>query len=172
MQGNHVFVCPVERRDGDICGRPADDDMPITICSHHAYKVYRRVDAQVRARLAAHFAADEAARAPVRMKYREPGRDVVYYVRLPGDLIKIGTSRALRSRLTGLLATPADLLAAEPGGRELEAERHRQFRRFRYDKTERFRSEPELLAHIEQLRQTVGVPQVAKYPDNVVWRAA
>jgi hypothetical protein len=52
---------------------------------------------------------------------REP---VVYYVRF-ADRVKIGTTTNLGGRLNGI---PYDeVLATEPGGYELEAQRHREF---------------------------------------------
>jgi Meiotically up-regulated gene 113 len=56
--------------------------------------------------------------------------EVVYFVRA-GDAIKIGRTANLAARLRALAtasAVPLELLAAVPGGRELEARLHRRWR--------------------------------------------
>lgn len=83
---------------------------------------------------------------------------VVYYMRF-GHVIKIGTTRNLRSRT--LVLRPDEILAAEPGGRDLEARRHNEFGRHRIG-GERFVPGPDLLKHIATLRAEYGHPaQVA-----------
>lgn len=60
---------------------------------------------------------------------RHEVNDVVYYIQFR-DMIKIGTTRSLDSRLSML---PWEtLLALEPGGRIVEQHRHRQLRLDRY----------------------------------------
>ena len=72
---------------------------------------------------------------------------VVYYIRF-GDRIKIGTTVNIRSRLDDL---PHDrLLATEPGGHDLESQRHAQFAEHCIT-GEWFRPAPELLAHVASL---------------------
>lgn len=85
---------------------------------------------------------------------------VVYYVRLTGDRIKIGTSRELKRRLASMRVRPADLLAVEPGDVERERERHDQFRHLRQGRLEEFTTSPELEAHIEDVRQSWGHPMM------------
>ncbi len=51
---------------------------------------------------------------------------VVYYVRL-GDHIKIGTTLDVHRRMQQLYVDASALLGTEPGGRDVETERHRQF---------------------------------------------
>jgi Meiotically up-regulated gene 113 len=73
--------------------------------------------------------------------------EVVYYIRFR-DRIKIGTTRNLRQRLYEL---PYDeLLAIEPGGREVERERHEQFAASRVI-GEWFEPDTALLKHIASL---------------------
>lgn len=74
---------------------------------------------------------------------------VVYYI-LFGDRIKIGYSANPEQRIAGL---PHDeVLALEPGGRDLEAQRHGEFAATRIARTEWFHISEELLAHIAELR--------------------
>jgi hypothetical protein len=59
-----------------------------------------------------------------------PALEVVYFLRA-GDAIKIGRTKNLARRLRALAtgsAAPLELLAAVPGGRELEARLHRRWR--------------------------------------------
>lgn len=73
--------------------------------------------------------------------------EVVYYIRF-GDRIKIGTTANLHRRLQDL---PYDeLLATEPGGRELERVRHEQFRACRAVGEWHF-LDSHLLSHIAKL---------------------
>lgn len=77
---------------------------------------------------------------------------VVYYVRI-GQLVKIGTTGQLDVRLR---AYPPDaaVLAVEPGTRELEQQRHRQFRDSGATKLgEYFYPSTALIEHINSLRE-------------------
>lgn len=86
-----------------------------------------------------------------------PNTEVVYYLRF-GELVKIGTTRSLISRLA---AIPHDeLLATEPGGHRLERQRHEQFAHLRATvgtTREWFTLTPELAQHIADVsaRQAV-----------------
>jgi excisionase family DNA binding protein len=74
-------------------------------------------------------------------------RPRVYYIRF-GDRIKIGTTKCLTARLSDL---PHDeVLATEPGGRDVETRRHRQFAAQKI-RREWFRPDPVLLEHIAAL---------------------
>lgn len=86
--------------------------------------------------------------------------NVVYYVRLGHNHIKIGTTGDLPRRMNELrCVNPANLLAAEPGAHTLEKERHTQFRKWRYSvRREDFAEAPELLEHIAAVRAEHGDP--------------
>lgn len=92
------------------------------------------------------------------------GAAVVYYVRLAPDRIKVGTTTSLRVRMSDLrVRTMDDVLAAEPGGRMVEKERHKQFGhlriRGRYNAfLEEFREADDLMAHIATTRERFGDP--------------
>ena len=79
-----------------------------------------------------------------------PRPSFVYYVRI-GDHVKIGFTTRLRQRLSDLRVDHENLLAVEPGGRELETQRHREFAAERVGKRENFNPSPRLLAHIKAL---------------------
>lgn len=81
---------------------------------------------------------------------------VVYYVRR-SHLIKIGTTTNLHDRMHVLM--PDEILAVEPGGRELEKERHQQFADLRIGKlSEHFYPGRELKEHIAKVRAEHGRP--------------
>lgn len=80
-------------------------------------------------------------------------KGIVYYVKR-GPLIKIGTTVDPHQRFAVLL--PDAILAFEPGGRTLEAARHRQFQRFRAGLGEHFEASDELLDHVEAVRAEHG----------------
>lgn len=87
-------------------------------------------------------------------------KQVVYYVQNGHDQIKIGTTTRLADRMNELrVANRANLLAAEPGGRDVESQRHAQFEPFRWRKRkEDFRQGRELLEHIAAVRLEHGDP--------------
>ena len=91
-----------------------------------------------------------------RRKTRELG--VVYYARLAGDRVKIGRTKKLRDRMAALRVRAEDVLAVEPGGVGVESDRHRQFKDLRHGRLEDFDATPELMAHIEQVREEWGDP--------------
>lgn len=85
---------------------------------------------------------------------------VIYYVLFPG-CIKVGYTTNLASRLGNYrVAVPADsLLAVEPGGRDVEKQRHDQFKQWRlHRRREDFADTPELRAHIEAVVTEHGDP--------------
>jgi hypothetical protein len=89
-------------------------------------------------------------------KYRHPPRqergdeNVVYYAALTRNLIKIGTTTHLFTRMHQL---GTRLLGYEPGEYKLEAARHHQFAEFRAPGRgkEWFQPAPVLMEHIRQL---------------------
>lgn len=92
---------------------------------------------------------------------------VVYYIDF-GSHIKIGFTSSIRSRLRSLRRPASALLALEPGGRELENQRHRQFVGDRIDRREEFHKSAALLEHIETLRSLHPLPAWVRKPDTRV----
>lgn len=83
----------------------------------------------------------------------------VYYVQVAPDRIKIGFTSDLGSRLSALRVRRTAVLAVEPGGRDLETERHHQFRGDRISgRMEDFRPSQNLTAWIEDVRAQHGLP--------------
>lgn len=82
----------------------------------------------------------------------------VYYVTFRGvtDRLKIGTTAQASRRFKTFSSQSGGmvrLLVAEPGSRDQEASRHRQFEHVRISGTEFFRYTGELVDHIASLRQ-------------------
>ena len=71
-------------------------------------------------------------------------------------MVKIGTTMKASTRFRTLCSQSGDrlrLLVAEPGGRDQEAYRHRQFAGFRMPGTEYFDYTKEIVDHIAELRE-------------------
>lgn len=75
-------------------------------------------------------------------------RSVVYYMRI-GNRVKIGVTTNLRKRLDSI--NPEELLAVEPGGYDLEKQRHGEYAHLRTH-GEWFKLEAPLTWHIANLR--------------------
>jgi hypothetical protein len=101
------------------------------------------------------------ARTPVGLEEATKGLEVVYYIELERDIIKIGTSTNLAQRIRkhgfSLLRNEGRLLAVEFGSRELEHQRHEQFSDVRIGKTELFHVSPALRDHVMALRTELGI---------------
>jgi hypothetical protein len=91
----------------------------------------------------------------------------VYYVRC-GNLIKIGYTANLAQRFTTI--RPNEVLALEPGGQEVETQRHRQFAQLRAS-GEYFHPGPALQTHIAGVRNAYGPPvwTSSLVPDGRNW---
>lgn len=130
----------------------------VPLCRDH-YEAYWEAEAAIkRAQEIIEGERAEAITARIALREelaeRKKNNPVVYYVRI-GDLIKIGTTIKLSQRMYDLMGD--EVLATEPGGRELEQSRHRQFAHLRV-RGERFRSDQELLDHAAALRKLHGEP--------------
>lgn len=147
---------------------PASEKMPVCEpCGIKIASVFASAAAihrpDVRDRIRAREAAAAARKAEL------AASATVYYVRLDDERIKIGYTGQLRSRLAALRAHPSALLAAEPGGREVEKARHEQFGAERITrKLEEFHPSPRLLEWIASVRSEHGIPAWANVPDTRV----
>jgi hypothetical protein len=112
----------------------------------------------------------EAKRAAQDLARRDSSSYVVYYARLGANHIKIGTTADLPRRMVELrVVNASNLLAAEPGGFDVERLRHQQFRKWRYSRRkEDFGEGPDLLEHIRAVRGEHGDPyQLAGRLDKI-----
>jgi hypothetical protein len=157
-QTAHIGQSPERVYFGDLahetcgfedCDKPRSERFTsIAICDDHALVVVRDYN---RLALGVHPAD---LRIPHRtIKYDIPPQ--VYYLTIRPGVIKIGFTRYLLSRLKSLRHPVTDLLATEPGGRGVEAERHRQFADERITtQAEDFRLSDRLAEHIRLMRAT------------------
>ena len=87
------------------------------------------------------------------------GLSIVYYLRLPDGLIKIGTTSRPLDRIGEhrRKSGSVEVLAIEFGDDQLERMRHNQFRSWRVGRAEHFEPSTELQAHIDGLRAELGI---------------
>lgn len=101
----------------------------------------------------------EAGRRATAKRAELAARSVVYYVRT-GRYVKIGFTSDLKARLSSLRLPTTAVLATEPGGRSLEAQRHGEFGDERIDpRREDFALSLRLQEHIRELREDHGIPE-------------
>lgn len=101
----------------------------------------------------------QAAGAAARQAHLEDATPIVYYLRRDDHTVKIGMTTSIIARLQAFHAQPADLLAVEPGGLDIERTRHQQFAATRLDGTELFGLDTALSHHIDRLHR--------HYPDPI-----
>lgn len=96
-------------------------------------------------------------------------RGVVYYIELRPGVVKIGYTGQLQQRLASFRVSHTALLATEPGGRDVERERHLQFAQARlHPRREDFELVQEIQEHIDELRSLHPLPRWATLPDTTV----
>jgi len=139
--------CTVQRLRERFCGRPSAPGTPFPICVHHLAEMCDFL----RERLAMPDAVEAALKLPVLDKRRTfgPRVSVVYYLRV-GQLVKIGTTWRIKDRMRRY-PPDSELLAAEPGGRDLERSRCEQFAHLLHSGMEWFHPGDDLLAFIDTL---------------------
>ncbi len=81
----------------------------------------------------------------------------VYFLRV-GERIKIGYSVDVKRRMREY-PPGSELLAVEPGDRDLETQRHRQFAGSLLDGREWFRPTPDVLELVDEIVKTYGEPR-------------
>ncbi|MDA8323237.1 MAG: hypothetical protein M0030_25980 [Actinomycetota bacterium] len=130
-------------RDGQRCRAVPVAGLPADLCAEHAEALRRHWQPE-----RPEVAGGDIA--TVRERIRLFRTSIVYYVRF-GDRIKIGWTTELRTRLQSI---PYDaLLAVEPGGKDVEQARHRQFRALSLGR-EWFRDAEPLTSHVAMLAAT------------------
>lgn len=149
---------PEDETDGSCCvpgcRSEIEDRWEIPVCRRCSMRIASRVF---------NAAARTSAPAPI----HQPPPSVVYYLDL-GQHIKIGFTTNLQQRLNALRADKDQLLAIEPGGRDVERARHDQFAHERLDRRENFRISDRLTDHVQRIRADYGLPRWASLPTNRV----
>jgi hypothetical protein len=157
--------CMHVTQDGAICGRSwnvNDAFMDIPLCPQHRVHMEDNqrylIDLRTRhSKRLMHQAWDETDQFYNRMRLRAlppPLSNVVYYINTGHHgLLKIGHAKDFASRFaTHRSYWPfATLLAAEPGGHDVERSRHDQFRHLRIKRTELFRFTAELREFVNEI---------------------
>ena len=154
MRNRNAFSGALKVPFMDICCWPDCEDVAgeeLPLCGTHAAAVWWS-EQQWRMRLAPDVLQ------PVVVTNAKP--NIVYYVKLPGDMIKIGTTSNLAQRLRSLRVDSDAVLATEPGDRQLEAMRHAQFKSCRIGTRENFKPTEELLSHIDMIARHAESPQL------------
>jgi hypothetical protein len=149
------------------CRRPASNIAQV--CDEHLEEL-GVIFMSRRSILSPDFRADQRAERRAEKAERDrlhaeatAAQSQVYYLRI-GDHVKIGYTSNLTRRLQELRLHPSAVLAAEPGGQQLERQRHLLFAAERAGRRrEDFNPSPKLLAHIERLRAEHGDPLLASH---------
>lgn len=173
--------CAAIRRNGLPCHRPTEVTKPVPLCSRHIEKLLANDDPAINRALRVVNIKMEAERREREERYEQQAEEagqrlaalaqdvrrasvaqsVVYYAKI-GQYVKIGTTINMKRRMAGLAMDA--VLATEPGGVELESQRHREFAEFRAIRREYFWPQPRLLDHIEAVRRDHGDPVITTYP--------
>lgn len=137
-------MCPVRG-----CAEPASI-VTAPLCLPHAIGIYERVHAHLQAQGQAHQ-EEQDRRARASRPKAAPRSGSVYYLLVDG-FIKIGHATHVWERMRAYPPSSV-LLAVEPGTTALERERHSRFAVHLAHGREWFRPNPELDAHIEDVRR-------------------
>jgi len=116
---------------------------------------FARLSTERVVRAAAWKAEDERYEAE-KAALRQDRDGFVYYLRV-GERVKIGYSVDVKRRMRAY-PPGSELLAVEPGDRELETKRHRQFSGSRTDGREWFRPTPDIFELTAEIVETYGEP--------------
>jgi hypothetical protein len=158
--------CTATISNGEFCDAASMADAPFPICFKHAYSVFKLLDGSLNNVHAVLKPKPEAPTAKderdARRKEAYAAQRQVYYIRI-GDHIKIGFTQNMQERMLGLRVDLIDVLATEPGGRDVERERHKQFAHLRVGNRENFKKDPDLLTHIAKVRREHGKPRITGY---------
>lgn len=151
---------PTIDRYGVLC-RVHAADVAIAVIQHEAdlNRVKEFFDHQTteQAVRRAAWQAEEERYEAEKSALRQDREGFVYYLRV-GERIKVGYSVDVKRRMRAY-PPGSQLLAVEPGDRELETQRHRQFAGSRTDGREWFRPTPDLLELVAEIVQTYGEPR-------------
>jgi hypothetical protein len=148
--------CTVQRKDGTFCDAPMAPEMPFPICSHHAIKLYKRMQevmASATQSREQQMALGGQFLGEIHERKRERDKKCVIYYVLVGTMIKIGYTEDLRARIAHY-PPGTRLLAVQRGGRSEEGRLHSRFAPYRTAGNEWYRIEQPLVDHINEVRIT------------------
>lgn len=187
LDDNRTPVCVAPLPDGHVCPDPLWIREPVPLCKEHRTQLLRndRFTGGIFTAQQLHEVKEEAERRVTEVKMERvrqlqrwqyeaelrkkalKEQALVYYV-ARGHTIKIGYTTNMRERMASVM--PDAVLATEPGDRELESARHRQFGHLRAPiGREYFSVHPDLLTHIEKVLAEHGPPTITGYPSYDSW---
>jgi hypothetical protein len=138
---------------GAFCNDPIPDDAPVSLCTYHLRHAWSYCQAVIDRATDSQLQVIRDVLPPLReqglMDRVRRARSVVYYA-TTGSYIKIGTTIHLDQRMKDL---GANLMAVEPGGYDMEKDRHRQFHALLAAGREYFFPGHELIRHIAGLQE-------------------
>lgn len=156
----NIGTGPKERRYGVLCETHAVDIAVAVIQEQKARnlteKFFEKQTTEQAVRWSEWRAEDErneAAKAALRQD-----RDGFVYYLMVGERLKIGYSVDVKQRMRHY-PPGSELLAVEPGDRQLETQRHQQFAGSRTDGREWFRPTPDLLELVDEIVSVHGEPK-------------
>lgn len=150
--------CTVQRKDGTFCDAPMAPEMPFPICSHHAIKLYKRMQevmASATQSREQQMALGGQFLGEIHERKREADKKCMIYYALVGTMIKIGYTEDLRKRIAQY-PPGTRLLAAHRGGRSEETRLHSHFAAHRVAGNEWYRVDQEIVDHINRVRSRIG----------------
>lgn len=149
-----------DRRYGVLCETHAVDVVVAVIqeqkARHRTEQFFEQQTTEQAVRWSEWRAEDERHEA-AKSALRQDREGFVYYLQV-GERIKVGYSVDVKRRMRAY-PPGSELLAVEPGDRDLETERHRQFAGSRTDGREWFRPTPDLLELVAEIVATYGAPK-------------
>lgn len=162
--------CTILRNAGDFCDLESIDDTPFPICAKHAVKLYRHLADLSEDDLAA--MAPRAKTAPPESQHLrkqrndairllQAGESVVYAVRFPDGIIKIGCTTDLPQRLSTVCKGGGHLVGFMPGDYVLEQEIHGTLREHRHHGREWYHAVPAVIAIVNEMRDGFDMPHLA-----------
>lgn len=150
----------VERRYGVLCDIHAVD-VAIAVCRHqadlHQFTQFFAQQSTRRAIRAEEWRREDQQYEAEKAALRQHNDGFVYYLRV-GERIKVGYSVDVKRRMRAY-PPGSQLLAVEPGSRDLERQRHQQFDGSRTDGREWFRPTPDLLELVAEIVAAYGEPK-------------
>lgn len=92
------------------------------------------------------------------------GIELIYAIRLPDGIIKIGHTREIMARRRHFDSTPEAILAIKPGTYDEEQAIHEQLAPHRARGREYYHPTPEVLAYVNGIRDDLGVSAISTRP--------
>jgi hypothetical protein len=158
--------CTTLKGDGSFCDLASLEDVPFPICAQHALRLHAHLSELTDDELRG-MAPKAKSRAPHTRSLRahrnaaldliQAGRSLVYAIRFPEGIIKIGCSKNLAQRIYAYQADGGELIGFMPGEYEDEQEIHRSLREHLARGREWYKSDPAVLAVANEMRRACNL---------------